>query len=91
MSDTQGEHVGEGGAAVVTQAVLVRQVSARLAHEFGALLAVEDVIRCVARACSDLGLGEHAALPELVERLARVRLIDRIAHPGAPTCVHPGT
>ena len=39
----------------------------------------------------DLGLGEHAALPELVERLARVRLLDRVAHPGAPACVQPGT
>ncbi len=52
-------------------------VRARLADEFGSRVAVGDITRSVAQAHADLGHLSPAALPELVERLARIRLLDR--------------
>jgi hypothetical protein len=52
-------------------------VRVRLADEFGSRVAVSDINRSVSQAHADLGHMSSAALPELVERLARIRLLDR--------------
>ncbi|HET9118154.1 MAG TPA: hypothetical protein VFN75_08810 [Pseudonocardiaceae bacterium] len=52
----------------------VEQVRHRLTKEFFARTSVAEIATCIARACSDLDAPSPAALPELVERLARVRL-----------------
>jgi hypothetical protein len=52
----------------------VEQVRHRLIKEFVARTSTAEIASCIARAYSDLDAPSPAALPELVERLARVRL-----------------
>lgn len=46
----------------------------RLLEEFGPAVSRDAVVAAVAQACDDLQGSPVGALPELVERLARVRL-----------------
>jgi hypothetical protein len=56
----------------------VDQAVARLAEEFGSHLGPQMVIRVVRDCRRDLGGSPVGALPELVERLARHRLLQAI-------------
>ena len=55
------------------RAVLV-DVHARLVREFSELLETSDVAACVTKAHRELDSVPVGAMPELLERLARVRL-----------------
>ena len=50
------------------------QVRSRLADEFVAKVSVQDITAGIAQARAELDTVPTAALPELVERLVRIRL-----------------
>ena len=52
---------------------------ARLAEEFSDRLRPQLIVRVVRDCRRDLGGSPIGAMPELVERLARIRLVDAIA------------
>jgi hypothetical protein len=58
------------------------EVAVRVYGEFADRATLAEVLTVVARARNDLDTPSAAALPELVERLARQRLADRLAAPG---------
>lgn len=58
------------------------QVATRVYAEFADRATVAEVLAVVAGCRDDLDTPNAAALPELVERLARQRLTDRLASPG---------
>ncbi len=62
-----------GPVAASTQHWMER-IRHRLIKDFGARTSRAEVVACVERARRDLDPPSPAALPELVERLARVRL-----------------
>jgi hypothetical protein len=55
------------------------EAAARVYAEFADRLTLAEVLATVARARTDLDTPSAAALPELVERLARQRLADHLA------------
>ncbi len=57
-----------------TSPAVPAEVHERLVREFSELLDASDVAACVARARRELDAVPTGALPELLERLARVRL-----------------
>jgi hypothetical protein len=59
----------------------IADVTLRLFAEFGARVPLRDVIDTVRGCCRELDAIPDAALPELVERLARQRLIEASGHP----------
>jgi hypothetical protein len=58
------------------------QIRRRLIREFVARTSVAEITACIERARSDLDAPSPAALPELVERLARVRLSSHVGLAG---------
>ena len=60
----------------------VEQIRRRLSTEFVARMSVAEIAACIERAQNDLDAPSPAALPELVERLARVRLRAQVGLPG---------
>ena len=60
----------------------VEQIRRRLITEFVARTSVAEIAACIERARTDLDAPSPAALPELVERLARVRLRAQVGLPG---------
>lgn len=56
----------------------------RLGREFGGALGPADIEQVVSWSRADLDGPHPAAMPELVERLARQRLLQRIAAPRLP-------
>ena len=60
----------------------VEQIRRRLITEFVARMSVAEIAACIERARTDLDAPSPAALPELVERLARVRLRAQVGLPG---------
>ena len=56
-------------------------VAVRVYADFAEHATLAEVLAVVARARNDLDTPTAAALPELVERLARQRLTDRLAGP----------
>jgi len=88
----------------VSNAAALDHVRGRLADEFGSRITAADITRYVEQAHADLGHPSPVTLPELLERLVRVRLLDRIGGPpdsggrwattpalrgGGPTCSRP--
>ncbi len=59
-------------------------VRERLVREFSEWLESEDVAACVTEAHRELDVVPAAALPELLERLARVRLRGQLGRVGQP-------
>jgi hypothetical protein len=59
------------------------EVTARIYADFAADTTLAEVLTVVGRCRNDLDTPSAAALPEVVERLARQRLADRV-HPPAP-------
>ena len=57
------------------------EVAVRMYADFADRASLAEVLAVVARARIDLDTPSTAALPELVERLARQRLADRLACP----------
>jgi hypothetical protein len=57
------------------------EVAVRVYADFADRATLADVLAVVARARNDLDTPSVAALPELVERLARQRLADRLTSP----------
>jgi len=57
----------------------VESAVTRLAEEFGEQLRPQLIVRIVRESRRDLGGSPIGALPELVERLARIRLQESIA------------
>ena len=57
------------------------EVTVRVYADFADRATLAEVLAAVARARNDLDTPATAALPELVERLARQRLADRLAGP----------
>ena len=53
---------------------MLADVHERLAREFSELLEASDVAACVMRAHRELDVVPAGAMPELLERLVRVRL-----------------
>ena len=51
----------------------------RLGHEFGGVLGQADIAQVVSWSHADLQGPHPAAMPELVERLARQRLLQRLS------------
>jgi hypothetical protein len=77
--DTDDEHmfdVCDGWTAAALD-----HVRGRLADEFGSRVTVADITRYVEQAHADLGHPAPTVLPELLERLVRVRLLDRVSDP----------
>lgn len=68
------------------------EVAVRVYADFADRVTLADVLAVVARARNDLDSPSAAALPELVERLARQRLTDgiarRAASNGTPSVEH---
>ena len=60
----------------------IEQIRRRLIMEFVARMSVAEIAACIERARTDLDAPSPAALPELVERLARVRLRAQVGLPG---------
>lgn len=56
-------------------------VRGRLSDEFGSRVTVDDITRYIAQAHADLGDPPRGTLPELLERLARIRLLQRVGGP----------
>ena len=56
-------------------------VTVRVHADFAERATLAEVLAVIARASNDLDTPSAAALPELVERLARQRLTDRLACP----------
>ena len=65
----------------VSTVAALDHVRGRLADEFGSRVTVADITRYVEQAHADLGYPSPVTLPELVERLVRVRLLDRVSGP----------
>ena len=65
----------------VSTVATLDHVRGRLADEFGSRITAADITRYVAQAHKDLGHPSPAALPELLERLVRVRPLDRVGGP----------
>ena len=65
----------------VSTAAALDHVRGRLADEFGSRITAADITRYVEQAHADLGHPSPVTLPELLERLVRVRLLDRIGGP----------
>jgi hypothetical protein len=57
------------------------EVVVRVYADFADRATLAEVLAVVARARNDLDTPSAAALPELVERLARQRLADAVAYP----------
>jgi hypothetical protein len=55
------------------------EVAVRVYAEFADRVTLAEVLAVVARCRNDLDTPSAAALPEMVERLARQRLADRVA------------
>jgi hypothetical protein len=64
------------------------EVAARVYADFAARVTLAEVLTVIARARHDLDTPSAAAVPELVERLARQRLNDRLASPAASSGSH---
>ena len=58
-------------------------VAVRVYADFAEHATLAEVLAVVARSRTDLDTPSAAALPELVERLARQRLADHVASPAA--------
>ena len=58
------------------------EVTVRVYGDFADRVTMAEVLAVIARARNDLDTASAAALPELVERLARQRLADRLVAPG---------
>ncbi|UQX87106.1 hypothetical protein M6D93_12420 [Jatrophihabitans telluris] len=58
-------------------------VTVRVYADFADRATLAEVLAVIARARNDLDTPSTEALPELVERLARQRLADRLAFPAA--------
>lgn len=63
-----------GGRPVTADLTRSSDAVDRLLHEFGPAASTDAVTDAVRQACEDLRGSPVGALPELVERLARVRL-----------------
>lgn len=61
------------------------EVAVRVYADFADRVTLAEVLAVVARARNDLDTPSAAALPELIERLARRRLADRLASPAPST------
>jgi hypothetical protein len=59
------------------------EAAVRVYADFADHATLAEVLAVVARARNDLDTASAAALPELVERLARQRLADGLASPAA--------
>lgn len=57
------------------------EAAVRVYADFADRVTLAEVLAVVARARNDLDTPSTAALPELVERLARQRLADGLAYP----------
>jgi hypothetical protein len=66
------------------------EVAVRVYADFADRTTLADVLAVVARARNDLDTPSVAALPELVERLARQRLADHLASPATANGSTPG-
>ena len=64
-------------------------VAVRVYAEFADRTTLAEVLAVVARARNDLDTPSAAALPELVERLARQRLAGRVASPATSNASTP--
>jgi len=73
-------HADQRGAA----REVLADVHERLVREFSEWLESEDVAACVTEAHRELDVVPAAALPELLERLARVRLRGQLGRVGQP-------
>lgn len=51
------------------------QIGSRLSEEFMARVPVADIMACIDRARAELDTVSVGALPEMVERLVRIRLL----------------
>jgi len=61
----------------------------RLDREFGGVLGRADIAQVVSWSHADLQGPHPAALPELVERLARQRILQRVSTARVPTARMP--
>ena len=66
--------------AGVAHTVDLEEVASRLRDEFGEQVPIETILAVVRTSRLDLQGSPPAALPELVERLARQRLLDATSH-----------
>jgi hypothetical protein len=65
------------------------EVAVRVYAEFADRATLAEVLAVVARCRNDLDAPSAAALPEMVERLARQRLADRVASPATSNGATP--
>jgi hypothetical protein len=78
----------DGADPLVDEADPLVDVVVRVYADFADRVTLAEILEVVARCRNDLDTRSAAALPEMVERLARQRLTDQLASPGTGEALH---